>query len=900
MIPMMSTQVRRAFLDYFVSQGHREVASSSLVPAEDPTLLFVNSGMVQFKDVFLGRASRDYDCATTSQKCMRVSGKHNDLEEVGPSPGHHTFFEMLGNFSFGAYFKQNACQYAYELLTQIYGLPPDRLVYTVYHDDDEAYDIWVNQMGIDPQRVARLGPDTNFWQMADIGPCGPTSEIHWDRRPELGEASIIPLLQREDERFLEIWNLVFMQYNRTQADPQHTGAHDLPLPQPGVDTGMGLERLTSVLQGVPSTYETDLFQAIMDATAEITGHHEGQRHAQQVAYRVIADHARAAVFLIADGVRPGAKGRDSVCRTVIRRAARFGQQLGLAEPFLHRVARTVIAEMGGHYGELRAAAGGITEAIRREEERFGQTLTRGIGELDAMLAQLPNRGELPGERAFYLHATLGLPLQVTKDISQERGHTVDLPGYQAAEAAHAAISGAAMAEGDAEIDGPALLQQLRDAGAWPGNGISYEPYGPLERKTEALALTRGGQLLSTAIVGETVDIVLARQPFYAEAGGQVSDQGQIIGEDWIVEVQEVLRPLDDLMLLRGEVLEGQPKPGPVTAVINAERRADITRNHTATHLLHAALRKVLGNHVQQRGSLVAPDRLRFDFTHGDRVNSTELQKVEALVNEHILANDRVSAAYKTLEEARREGAMALFGEKYSENVRTISITEGNGSRFSYELCGGLHVAQTAEIGPFTLISEGSVSAGVRRVEALTGPAAYHFIRDTQDQLDGVAEALAVPKERIPERILSLQDELTQLKKRNAELERSLAQQQFRERLSTVENIGIIPVLLTQFNGTPLATLREMADWFRAQQPTGVLVLGSTYAGKPQLLATVSDDLQAKGLHAGQLIRAIAPSIGGGGGGRPGMAQAGGSDPAGISNALDEARRYLAEFPLAED
>ena len=482
MIPMTSTQVRRAFLDYFVSQGHREVASSSLVPAEDPTLLFVNSGMVQFKDVFLGRASRDYDCATTSQKCMRVSGKHNDLEEVGPSPSHHTFFEMLGNFSFGAYFKQNACLYAYELLTQIYGLPADRLVYTVYHDDDEAYDIWVNQMGIEPHRVARMGPDTNFWQMADIGPCGPTSEIHWDRRPELGEASIIPLLQQEDERFLEIWNLVFMQYNRTQADPEHTGTHDLPLPQPGVDTGMGLERLTSVLQGVPSTYGTDLFQAIMDATAEITGQDEARRRTQQVAYRVIADHARAAVFLIADGVRPGAKGRDSVCRTVIRRAARFGQQLGLTEPFLHRVAQTVIAEMGGHYGELRAAAAGITEAIRREEERFGQTLTRGMGELDAMLAQLPERGELPGERAFYLHATLGLPLQVTKDISQERGHTVDLPGYQAAEAAHAAISGGAMAEGDAEIDGPALLQQLRDAGAWPGDGISYEPYGPLKRE----------------------------------------------------------------------------------------------------------------------------------------------------------------------------------------------------------------------------------------------------------------------------------------------------------------------------------------------------------------------------------------------------------------------------------
>ena len=617
MTPMTSTQVRRAFLDYFVSQGHREVASSSLVPADDPSLLFANSGMVQFKDVFLGRASRDYDRATTSQKCMRVSGKHNDLEEVGPSPSHHTFFEMLGNFSFGAYFKREACAYAYELLTKTYGLPPERLVYTVYHDDDDAYDIWVRQMGIDPRRVARMGPATNFWQMAEVGPCGPTSEIHWDRHPERGEESIIPLLQREDERFLEIWNLVFMQFNRTAPDPEHTGAHDQPLPQPGVDTGMGLERITSVLQGVASTYETDLFQAIMRATAEITGHDEEQRRAQQVAYRVIADHARAAVFLIADGVRPGAKRRFSVCRTVIRRAARFGQQLGLNEPFLHRVAEAVIFEMFTHYDELLAAKEGITQAILREEERFGQTLVRGISELDALLEQLPAGGELAGERAFYLHATLGLPLQVTKDITRERGLTVDLAGYQTAEAAHAAISGGGMADGTADIDWSALLAELRADGVLPATGVSYEPYGPLSLETEALAITRGGQSIPRAIVGETVDIVLARQPFYTEAGGQVSDHGWIRGDGWLVEVQEILQAPGNLMLLRGEVLEGQPQPGPVRAEIDNERRAAITRNHTATHLLHAALRKMLGSHVQQRGSLVAPDRLRFDFTHGD-------------------------------------------------------------------------------------------------------------------------------------------------------------------------------------------------------------------------------------------------------------------------------------------
>ena len=585
---------------------------------------------------------------------------------------------------------------------------------------------------------------------------------------------------------------------------------------------------------------------------------------------------------------------------MIRRAARFGQQLSLTEPFLHRVARTVIAEMGGHYGELRSIADGITQEILREEERFSQTLTRGIGELDAMLAELPPGGKLAGERAFYLYATLGLPLQVTKDISNERGHAVDLPGYQAAEAAHAAISGASLAEDEAGVDGPALLQQLKQAGDLPENGMSYEPYGPLELATEALAFTRGGQLIPTAIVGETVDVLLARQPFYAEAGGQVSDQGKIIGEGWQVEVQEVLRPLDDWTLLHGEVIEGQPRTGSVTAVIDAERRKSITRNHTATHLLHAALRQVLGDHVQQRGSLVAPDRLRFDFTHGEGLSNATLGQVERIVNQHILANGRVTACQRSLEEARRDGAMALFGEKYGEEVRTVAITGLAGARFSYELCGGLHVTQTAEIGPFALISEGSVSAGVRRVEALTGSVALQYIREARDRLHQVAEALAVQEERIPDRLQSLQRELSQLKRRNSELERSLAQQQFREQLHRLEEIGPIPALITQFDGTPMATMREMADWFRAHHPSGILILGSVYDGKPQLLATVSDDWQARGLQAGQLIRTIAPSIGGGGGGRPGMAQAGGSNPVGIAQALEEARRYLADFPLSSD
>ena len=896
---LSSAEARRAFLDYFVSKGHREVPSSSLVPANDPSLLFANSGMVQFKDVFLGEARRNYDRATTAQKCMRVSGKHNDLEEVGPSPSHHTFFEMLGNFSFGAYFKREACAYAYELLTKTYGLPPERLVYTVYQEDDDAHNIWVKEMGIDPRRVAHMGPSTNFWQMAEIGPCGPTSEIHWDRDPNQGEAEIIPALQREDQRFLEIWNLVFMQFNRTAPDPKHSGAHDERLPQPGVDTGMGLERIASVLQRVNSTYETDSFQAIMRATAEITGHDAAQVRARSVAYRVIADHARAAVFLIGDGVRPGAKGRDSVCRTVIRRAARFGQQLGLREPFLHRVGAAVIAEMGSHYEELRQGARAITQAILREEERFGQTLERGIGELEAMLAKLPENGQLSGERAFYLHATLGLPLQVTKDIAQESGRSVDLPGYQTAEARHATISGGTQVGQRTTIDWAARIADWQAVGILPNTGIAYEPYGPLTLETEVLAITRDGQQLPNPIAGESADIVVARLPFYAEAGGQVGDCGLLRGESWLFAVQEVLRPLAGLLLLRGEILAGQPRLGPARAEVDAKRRAAITRNHTATHLLHAALRVELGDHVQQRGSLVAPDRLRFDFTHDGHLSDRELRSVEAAVNRAILANWPVSAANDTLERARRAGALALFGEKYGEEVRTIRIG-ANDQPYSYELCGGLHVSRTAEIGPFLLSSEGSVSAGVRRVEALTGAAANDYIAQHRVNLEAAASALGTPSEQLPERVVALQEEMAQLRQRNATLERALARQQFQTRLAEMETVCEIPVLLTEINGIPTATMREMADWFREQVDSGVLVIGNRMDGKPQLLAAVSDDLQVRGLTANALIRAIAPKIGGGGGGRPGLAQAGGKDSAGIPAALASARRYLAEITLNTD
>jgi alanyl-tRNA synthetase len=894
---MTSAQVREAFLDFFEEMGHRQVESSSLVPANDPTLLFTNAGMVQFKDVFLGLDKRDYTRATTSQKCMRVSGKHNDLENVGPSPRHHTFFEMLGNFSFGDYFKREAIIFAYELLTKVYELPPDRLAFTVYANDDEAYNVWVNEVGVDPRRVARMGPKTNFWQMADTGPCGPTSEIHWDNAPEMGADSIIPMLQAEDDRFLELWNLVFMQFNRTQPDPDHTGQYDEPLPAPGVDTGMGLERILSVIQGVPANYETDLFMPIIKAVQRLTGHTDTERDANIVPYRVIADHIRAAVFLIADGVLPGAKGRDSVCRLVIRRAARFGTKLGFHEPFLGEIADSVIDIMGGHYSEVVERAEAIKKVITQEEIRFRRTLDRGLSELDEMLVELRRQDKtvLPGDRAFYLKATLGLPLEVIRDIAEENGFTIDLAGFQHQEALHSEVSGGGQAMGQiasAETY-TAILNALRQSGQLGGEGVRHDPYGPTSVTTQLLALLRDGQQIESAIAGDRVEVVLAQTPFYVEAGGQVSDTGIISGSGWAIEVEDMRRPVGGLIVHIGEVLEGTPREGDlVRAEVDAERRADITRNHTATHLLHASLRHHLGTHVQQRGSLVAPDRLRFDFAHDGKVTPEQMQAIEAEVNDIILANYGVRAEEKPLAQARQEGAMALFGEKYSDIVRTVIISD-NGSRYSYELCGGVHVRETAEIGLMVIISEGSVSAGIRRVEALTGRAARQYIQANLSTLHRIAQQIGTTPEHVGERIDALQAELEDRRKEIASLRREIARYNFNRLIDSMERINGVSALVAQVDDVTMDNLREMSDWFRSKVDSGVLVLGTVVDNRPQLLVAVTDDLTKKGLHAGNLIKEIAAKVGGGGGGRPNMAQAGGKDATQLPAALDHARQLIA-------
>ena len=894
---MSSAEVRQAFLDYFEEMGHRQVASSSLVPADDPTLLFVNAGMVQFKDVFLGLDKRNYRRATTSQKCMRVSGKHNDLENVGPSPRHHTFFEMLGNFSFGDYFKRDAIKYAFQLLTEVYKLPADRLVFTIYENDDEAYDCWVNDMGVSPKRVARMGPDTNFWQMADTGPCGPNTEIHWDKRPEAGEDDIIALLQAEDDRFLEIWNLVFMQFNRQQADPDHSGRWDVPLPAPGVDTGMGFERIVTILQGVEATYETDLFMPIIKRTQELTGHNDEERDANIVPYRVIADHIRAAVFLISDGVFPGAKGRAAIPRIVIRRAVRFGAMIGFDRPFLAQVADTAIEIIGAHYRELVEQAESIKRTITLEEERFRLTMERGLTELDDMLAKLEPSGIMAGADAFYLKATLGLPFQVTRDVAEERGFTVDEAGFASAEAEHARISGGGQAMGEIESGDfyRDLLGTLREAGAVSDEGVDYNPYDDAPCQSSVLALIQNNRLVDTALLGEKVEVVLGATSFYVESGGQVSDTGLIAADDWVIEVESMKQPVAGLVVHAGEVVEGNPATGDsALARVDRERRGNITRNHTATHLLHAALRKQLGNHVQQKGSLVAPDRLRFDFSHPERVSDSELAQVAREINQAVLSNYAVHAARKSLEEARGEGAIALFGEKYGDQVRTVVI-ESEQERYSYELCGGVHVQRTAEIGSFVFTSEGSVSAGIRRVEALTGAAASVYAQDRLALVEEIARQLGASPVSLADKVGGLQRELVDARREINALRRELAKSSFDEMLDTqLESINGKQGLVVRLDAVPMETMREMTDWFRNRVEKGVMVLASDIGGRPQIVVAVSDALVKDGVRAGDLIKPIARIVGGGGGGRPQMAQAGGKDSSKISDALERARDLIAK------
>jgi len=899
---LTSDEIRQKFLDYFADKGHQIVAASSLVPGNDPTLLFTNAGMVQFKDVFLGLDRRPYDRAATSQKCMRISGKHNDLENVGPSPRHHTFFEMLGNFSFGDYFKRDAIKFAYELLTEVYGLPGDRLAFTVYETDDEAYNVWTQEIGVDPRRVARMGPKTNFWQMAETGPCGPTSEIHWDNHPEKGAGGIIESLTREDDRFLELWNLVFMQFNRTEADPSHTGRYDVPLPAPGVDTGMGLERIVAVLQDAPSNYDTDVFLDIMDATQEILGHDDAFRHEHYVAYRVIADHTRSAAFLIADGVNPGTTGREYITRMLIRRAWRFAHKMGVEKPFLSNVADAVIQKLGSVYPELVQFRDAIQYQISAEERNFIRTLDRALAELDERIASMEDAGNtvMPGEDAFFLHATHGLPLEITRDLLREHDLDVDEAGFRSALEQHRLTSGISVQEFDDVRIYQKALEDLKEAGILGPQGVVYNPYdyGHLKRSTKIAALLVDGSV-SKSILGDgssSIEIVLVETPFYVASGGQVSDMGTICGDGWEFAVQDVFQPVGGLIVHVGVLQRGAKisQGERVTAAVDTTRRWDIMRNHTATHLLHASLRNVLGEHVRQKGSLVAPELLRFDFSHNARLSEAELKSIEREVNERTLENLPVSIAFKKLDEARKEGAMALFGEKYGEDVRTVTVPSEDGARYSYELCGGTHVQSTGEIGPFVITHEESSSAGVRRITALTGHGAQAYINKRLDLLDTVAARLKVEPDTLEERIDGLLEELRTAQQAIAEMNETQAGNVVKNLLSQAITIQGSTVLTAVVQAADGELLGWMADRCREHIQSGAVVLGANVDGKARLVAKVSTDLVEKGIRAGDIIGQIAKVVGGGGGGRPDFASAGGKDPAKLDEAITLAQSLIKE------
>jgi alanyl-tRNA synthetase len=905
---MTSAQIRQAFLDYFREHGHVIVPSASLIPGNDPTLLFTNAGMVQFKDTFLGLEKREYSRATTAQKCMRVSGKHNDLENVGPSPRHHTFFEMLGNFSFGDYFKREAIRFAYECLTQVYGLDPQRLFYTVHSEDDEAWGYWVNEVGVDPERVYRMGDKTNFWMMGDTGPCGPTSELHYDWGAEhctCGRPDCSVLLDNGCERWLEVWNLVFMQFNQA-ADGQRT-----PLPRTGIDTGMGLERIVSIVQNRRSNYETDLFTPLLDRIQALLGHTPAQRAEHLVSYRVIADHGRAVTFMVGDGVMPGNEGRRYVLRLILRRAARHGRMAGFTQPFLAEIAKEAIRHMGGHYGELQARQEFILNVIGQEEERFYQTYAFGLSLLSELMDGLKKTGQttLPGGEVFRLHATYGFPFELTRDIAREQGLAVDEANFRQAMAKHERISAsdqfkAADAE---ELAGYAeLLERLKAEGQLAATGVAYNPYDLPELETTLLAILRDGQAGSDqdqprpgrgqpvreARAGEEVELVLASTGFYVESGGQVSDTGVISHFDdpdgppsWQFQVAQVRQPVAGLMVHAGQVTSGTLRVGDtVWAAADPDRRWDIMRNHTATHLLHSELRYVLGEHVQQAGSLVAPDRLRFDFTHPAMLTQDELRTIESLVNDAILANYPVQVQQASYKEAVAGGAMALFGEKYGDVVRVIKIGEED-SPFSQELCGGTHVTFTGDIGSFHILSEGSVAAGVRRIEAVTGRHAYQLMQTRLTVLDSTAAFLGCSPDEVDRKVLSLMGQLQDTEKTVAKLRREIARHAFERLLSQLHTVGEVKVLSARVEVADVATLREMSDWFRAKVGSGVVVLGAVLAGKPTFVAAVTPDLVPRGLHAGKLIKAVAQQVGGSGGGKPTMAQAGGHEAARIGEAL---------------
>ena len=897
---LTGAMIRQTFIDFFVEKGHTYVPSSSLVPGGDQTLLFTNAGMVQFKDVFLGTDHRPYTRAVNSQKCLRVAGKHNDLDEVGRDDTHHTFFEMLGNWSFGDYYKKEAITWAWQLLTEVWGLDKNRLWATCFKDekgeiptDDEAAENWIAQPGMIPGQVVYSGRKDNFWEMADTGPSGPCSEIHVDMGPtacdKQAEPGHVCKVNGDCKRYLEIWNLVFIQYNRLSP------AQLVPLPAKHVDTGMGLDRIVSILQKTSSNYRTDLFWPLLEKIQTLTGHTPAQFEENLTPYRVIADHARASTFLIADGVVPGNTGRNYIVRMIIRRAARFGTKIGLMEPFMAKVAEVVIDNYSGAYPELERNRSAILDALTREEIRFQRTVEQGMEHLEEMLNEVKKSGKvvLEGEKAFDLYATHGLPLELTRDVAREQFLDVDQSGFTRAMDEHRLASGAGKAfgvmGGDQVEVYRAISQNLKTRGALGAGGVGYDPYSTLEVEGQVLAIVRNGEPVKEAITGDLVEVVLPATCFYIESGGQVSDTGSIISANeprWEIRVDEMRKPAAGMIAHIGEVVRGKPAVGDVAiASVDAQRRWDIMRNHTATHLLHAELHHVLGMHARQAGSLVAPDRLRFDFTHPEALTMEQLEQIEAGVNRDILDNFRLRIVQKPLAQAMEEGAMALFGEKYGETVRTITI--GDEETLSYELCGGTHVDSTGDIGIFLITSEGSAAAGVRRIEAVTGREAYRLVQRRFKLMKLTANVLASNVDEVSFRAEGLVSEVSNLHKEISKLRQALATAEFEPSLVNAREVDGVRVLSAVINQADADTLRLLTDRFRQRYPTGVAVLGSALEERPMVIAAITEDLVKKGWNAGELVKVVAAVIGGSGGGRPNLAQAGGKDASKLNEAMDQ-------------
>jgi alanyl-tRNA synthetase len=873
---MTSSEIRRAFLNYFEEREHRIVRSSSLVPKNDPTLLFTNAGMVQFKGVFLNEETRDYQRAVTSQKCVRAGGKHNDLEIVGKTARHHTFFEMLGNFSFGDYFKKEAIEMAWDLLIRQWGLPSEKMWITVYLEDDDAFDLW-RKIGLPAERIVRMAEKDNFWAMGETGPCGPCSELVIDQGEGVGCGRPECAVGCECDRFLELWNLVFMQFNRDSEGKLH------PLAKPCIDTGMGLERVSAILQGVQSNYETDLFKPIFKEIETISRAPYGKDPRSDISIRVIADHSRAATFLINDGVLPSNEGRGYVLRRIMRRAMRHGKILGIEEPFLDRTSSVVVELMKEAYPDLRESEAFVSRVIRNEEERFSETLDSGLKILREELEGLQRKGKkiLPGEVAFRLYDTYGFPLDLTTEILQEEGLAFDEAEFRAQMEEQRQKSKQAW-QGLGERRTKEVYRRLANEGV----RTSFTGYGEIESESKILKLIRGDEIVPLAGGGEEVEVVTENTPFYGEAGGQVGDQGVIFHEGFSLQVEDTLKPLEELIVHKAKVKRGVVEEGMEASLkVDVDRRRAIALNHTGTHVLQAVLREILGTHVHQAGSLVSPERLRFDFTHFAPVEKKDLERVEALVNQKIRENLKVETKIMPVEDALQVGAMALFGEKYGERVRVVMVSD-----FSIELCGGTHTSRTGDIGLFKIVNETGVAAGVRRIEALTGEGAYRFIKEEERELWEIASALkSGPGE--------LSSKLERFFERQRELERELlsfrdksSHQEILDLLSSVREVKGVKILSAKVDGKDPKRMRDFVDQLKVKMGSGIILLGGRSEHKASLIMGVTDDLTRR-FKANDLIKKIALRIGGTGGGRPDFAQAGGTD----LERLDEALKAIDDL-----